>query len=103
MYAWLRSSTSGGFALDLEGRVDPGHQSLGGGFLVAGRAVDLPGEVEPRDRLGFQRRQELRRRGVIVFDRIAPAQDLRVLQARECAAASACCTSLGRLVLMPLQ
>ncbi len=43
-------------ALDLEGRVDAGHQPLGGRFFVAGRAVDLAGEIQARDLLRFQRR-----------------------------------------------
>ena len=67
--------------LDLQRGVDAGHQPLGGGLLVAGGAVDLAGEVEAFDRLRFQRRVQLRRRGVVVFDGVAPAQHLGVLQA----------------------
>ena len=43
-------------ALELQRGVDAGHQPLGGGLLVAGRAVDLPGEVQARDPLRLQRR-----------------------------------------------
>ena len=77
MYAWLRSRTSGGSPLSFSAALMPGHQPLGGGLLVAGRAVDLAGEVQAGDRLGFQRRVELRRRGVVVLDRVAPAHASR--------------------------
>ena len=44
MYAWERSITNGGSFLDGERGVDAGDESLGGGFFVAGRAVDLASE-----------------------------------------------------------
>lgn len=45
--------------LDGSRSVDAGNQPLGGGFLVSGRSVDLAGEVEPRDILGFEGRVKL--------------------------------------------
>ena len=51
-------------ALDRQGGVDAGDQSLGGGLLVAGRAVDLAGEDRgPATRLVSSVGLELRRRG----------------------------------------
>ena len=54
---------------DRQRGVDAGDQALGAGFLIAGRAVDLAGEEEVRDRLGLERGQELSGRGEIVLDR----------------------------------
>ena len=42
-------------ALQAEHRVRAGEQALPAGLFVAGGAVDLPGEVEPRYVLSFQR------------------------------------------------
>ena len=59
----------------------PGEDALRGGFLVARRAVDLPGEEEAADRLGFERRLERARIEIVVLDRVAGPQDVRVLAA----------------------
>ena len=69
--------------LDRERRVDAGDQPLGGRFLVARRAVDLAGEVQVPDRLGLERRPELRWRGEIVFDGVAVPHDLGVFEPRD--------------------
>ena len=63
-------------------RVGPRHDPLRRGLLVAGGAVDLPGEEEARRPLALQRQPQLLRRTVVVFHRIAPAHDLGCLQAR---------------------
>jgi hypothetical protein len=46
-------------------------QALRRRFLVAGRAVDLPGEEEARDRLGLEARLQGARIEVVVLDRVA--------------------------------
>ena len=51
-------------------------------FLVAARPVDLAGEIQVFDALGFQRRLQLRRRAIVVFDRVPRPDDLRAFQAR---------------------
>jgi hypothetical protein len=58
------------FASDGAGRVDAGHQALSGRLFVAGRAVDLSGEKESGDPLGFQGRPQLERIDEIVLDGI---------------------------------
>ncbi len=67
-------------ALDFERRVDAGHETLGSGFLVAGRAVRLAGGVEPRDFFELQRRQKLQRIDEIVLDRVGRAHDFYIFQ-----------------------
>jgi hypothetical protein len=61
-------------------RIRTGDQALRGGFFVARRAVDLAREVQAVHQLGLQRRSQLIRRAVIVFDRIAVAHDARVVR-----------------------
>ncbi len=46
-------------------------------------AVDLSGQEQTADRLGFQARLQLIRRTVIVFDRVTVAHDLGSLQTRD--------------------
>src|ERR1700693_4567693 len=53
--------------------VQSGDESLPSGLLVTGGTVDLSGEIEPTYGLHLQRRIELSRRIVIVFDRVASA------------------------------
>ena len=55
MYASARPQDERLRALHLPRGVDPGDDPLGGGFLVAGRAVDLAGEEQAFHRLGLQR------------------------------------------------
>ena len=69
-----------GFASNLHRGVDSGHYSLCRGLLIAGCAVNLTGEVEARYQLGFQGLRELGRVGVVIFNGIAGAHDLCVLQ-----------------------
>ena len=69
--------------------VEPGDQPLGGRLLIAGRAVDLAGEdTGPGSALGLQRRVELARVDVVVFDRVAGPHHPRVLEARDGAPAT---------------
>ena len=84
MYAWSRRRTkSASPPRGVARGVDPGDQSLRRGFFVAAGAVDLAGEKQARDLLRLQRRADLRRPDHVVLDRVAVAQDLRVLQARD--------------------
>ena len=64
-----------------QSRIDPGQQALGGGFLVTRGAVDLAGEIEAGQPLDRQRRPQLARIDVVVFDRVARTPDLDPLQA----------------------
>src|SRR6185437_1821371 len=60
--------------------VDAGHQSLAGGFFITGGAVDLTGEEEISEAFCFERMIKLGGWEIIVFDRIAGAEDLHVLK-----------------------
>ena len=82
-YASSRPRTSGSSPRSAERGVRAGQEALAGGLFVAGRAVDLPGEVEPGDGLRLQRRLELLGRDEVVFDRVAVAEDRGTLQARD--------------------
>ena len=59
------------------------HKSLGGRFLVAGRTVDLPGEIQPPYPLRFQRVEQLRGVEVVILDGIPRCQELGVFQAAD--------------------
>ena len=61
----------------------PGDQPLGGGFLIPGGAVDLPGQEQARHRAHLQRRGQGAGVHIIVLHRIARAQHLRPLQPRD--------------------
>ena len=63
--------------------VDTRDQSLRRGLFVARRAVDLAGEKQAGDPLGFERAIELGRLDEIVFHRIGVPQDRRVLEPRQ--------------------
>ncbi len=63
-------------------RVQACHQALRRRFLVAGGAVDLPGEEQPRQAPGLQCRMQLARIDMVVFDGIARPDDAHVLQPR---------------------
>ena len=69
------------FVSDRQRRVRPGDESLGGGLFVAGGAVDLAGAKKARHPLGFQRRRQLQRRQIVVFDGVSVAEDFGLLQA----------------------
>ena len=62
--------------LNLAGGIDSGPQTLGGRFLVSGRAIDLPGQEQTRHPFGFKRRLQLHRVHIIVLDGIGGAHDL---------------------------
>ena len=62
--------------------IEPGHQTLCGGLFVAGGAVDLPGQEQTIEALGFEVRLELARVHVIVFDGVAGPNDANLFQAR---------------------
>ena len=64
-----------------EHRVRAGKKPLRGRFFVPRGAVDLAGTKEPRYAFGLQRRPQLHRREIVVFDGIAIAEDFRSLQA----------------------
>ena len=74
----LSSRTAG-----LQRGVDARGNALGPCFLVARGAVDLTCQEQPRQALHFQRREQLARIDVIVFDGVAEALDGDLLQARE--------------------
>ena len=64
-----------------ERRVDSRHQPEPRGFFVSGRPVDLPREKQPRHPLRLERRAQLGRIDVVVLDRVARADHLRVFEA----------------------
>ena len=65
-----------------EGSVGSGHDPLCRRLLVAGRAVDLPGQEQAGDLLARERRCELIGGGVVVFHGIAVAHDPGVFEPR---------------------
>ena len=60
--------------------VDAGDQSLRRRLLVAGRAVDLPGEKQPGDALRFEAPRQLGRLDEVVLDGVPGPQQHRVFQ-----------------------
>ena len=60
--------------------VDARDQSLRRRFLVARRAVDLAGEKQSADTLGFEPARQLRRLDEVVFDGVAGTKQHRVLE-----------------------
>ena len=56
--------------LDLKGRIDPGHESLGRSLFISRSPVDLPGMIQTLHVFGFEGLMELVRRKVVVFDGI---------------------------------
>ena len=74
--------------------VDAGDQALRGGLLVAGGAVDLPGQDTARaTRLVSSVGRSCVGRNVVVLDGVAVAEDLGPLQARDQPCTMASCTS----------
>jgi len=67
-------------ALRRQPGVGAGDDSLAGGFLVAGRAVDLAGEIQPADELGLEGGFEVAGVDVVVFDAVAGLEHVHVLQ-----------------------
>src|SRR5690606_3282526 len=83
------------------GSVQPGEQPLGGSFLVTGGAVDLAGEEQPADHLGFQRVLQVLGIEIVIFDGVARAQDMAFSMPRIDRTICSC-TSKGRDVEIPL-
>ena len=72
----------GSAACDVLGGVDAGDEALAGGFFVAAGAVDLAGEEQAaRSCFVSSVARMLRRPDHVVFDGVAAAEDLGVLQA----------------------
>ena len=67
-------------AEDFQRGIRSGDQSLAGGFLVAGGAIDLPGKIESGDAFGFAGGEELGGGAEIVFHRVAGADHLGIFQ-----------------------
>ncbi len=67
------------FAGHVARRVDAGEDALRSRLLVAGRAVDLPGEEKAGDRLRFKRRAQRAWIEIVVLDRIAGPEDVGML------------------------
>ena len=61
-------------------RVDTGHQSLTSGLFITGRAIYLTGQIEVFHHFRLQRKVQLGRIKVIVFDGIARAVNFRFFQ-----------------------
>src|SRR3546814_2537512 len=57
------------------GCIDASQQPLRGGLFVAGGAIDLPRKEQAPDGAGLQRRVQMARIEIIVFDRVAWAHD----------------------------
>ena len=60
--------------------VDARENPLRGGLLVAGGAVDLPGEVQPRHAPALQRQAQLRGVDAVIFDGVGQAREHAALQ-----------------------
>ena len=75
----------GGLVPHLAGGVETGDQTLGARLLVAGRAVDLAGEVEPADGAGLEGRSQVAGVEVVVLDGVAGAGQVRLLEAADAA------------------
>ena len=67
--------------LDLQGRIDPGHDALGRSLLIPGSPVDLAGMIQSLHVLGFEGLVELVWRKVVVFDGIPGLQHGRAAEA----------------------
>ena len=67
-----------GLLIQLQRGIGPRDQPLRRGLFVARRAIDLPREIKPPNRLGFQSRVQLRGRTIVILDRITGAQDVGV-------------------------
>ena len=71
----------GGLLFGLEGGIDAGEDALTGGFFVAGGAVDLSGEVEAGEELGFEGGAELGGVCHVVFDGVTGAEHVHIFEA----------------------
>ena len=73
------------FAQRIAGGVQSGQQALGGGFLVAGGAVELTRTVQSPHHLAFQRGFQTGGVHAVVLDGVGRAHDLDVLKAPDAA------------------
>ena len=73
------------FAQRIAGGVQSGQQALGGGFLVAGGAVELARAVQAPHHLAFQRGFQTGGVHAVVLDGVGRAHDLDVLKAPDAA------------------
>ena len=101
MYESRGRESTAALAERLTRGVQSGDDALARGLFVAGRAVDLSREEQSAQRLHLQRRVELRRRIVVVLDRVAGARHRarsrdRAPSAGSRAAPSPAATSTGR-------
>ena len=65
------------------GGVQPGEETLGPRLLIARGAVDLAGQIQSAPFLDLQRRRQLARVDVVVFDGVAEAEHLDGFKARD--------------------
>ncbi len=72
----------GGLVARLQRSIQTCEQTLCGRLLVSGRPVDLTGKEQASDRLGLEAGLQRTRVKVVVFDRVARSQDVRVLEAK---------------------
>src|SRR5690348_1213388 len=70
-------------ASQCEGGIDPGYQSLGGGFLVTCRAIDLPREKQSLNVTCLQRRSQVTGIEVVVLDRVAGPGEVCILESAD--------------------
>ena len=70
------------FTARMQARIDARDQTLGGGFLVSGGAVDLASEEQTAHRSGFQPRMQTSGIKVVVLDSVARPRNARALEAR---------------------
>lgn len=68
------------FPFELLRRVDPGHEPLAGGLLVAAGPIGLAGDEETGDELALQRGVEGHRVDVVILHRIGGTHDLGLLK-----------------------
>ena len=68
------------FALQFKRGICAGKEPLPCGFLVAGGSVDLSGEIQAGDRLGFESVAELGRRAVVVFDGVSGTEQFGIFE-----------------------
>ena len=61
-------------------RIDTGHHPLRPGLFIAGRPVDLAGEIESVHQLGFERMVQLRRQEIVVLDRITRTENMQIFE-----------------------
>src|SRR5690606_23276267 len=77
---FVASRRPGVAPLRLQRGIDAGQQSLRRRFLVARRSVDLAREEETPDRPGLERSLQRPRIEIVVLDRIAGTQQMRILE-----------------------